>query len=862
MMCPTPSFDPGARMHMPPPGKAQQYRVPSFRGVFAPSPSASAALEAAAAPSSGVRRLAVGRCRPTAAQHLDACMRRALSAASSPTLIRAPAPPPADRPRLLESTLQVRILRASSLRNTDTGLLGDVSDPYVILRIGGDCIGRTPTISNNLNPEWQTGNEFTVQPTDGDYELQLEVMNSNFGRDDTLGAAGLIFWELPLGAWRHCRLPLGGQGEIEVEVRLDRSSAGFVFEEGHSPSAASSAPGGAARSETGGPGASEPGASPVRARRRRESIPLCLPTDWDALLETEGVSPAVSAYRRARSRSRSQSSAGSRGRGATFALPEDALDVEQLDFGDVFAGPASTWPSSYTGSVAPPSVPRVGEVEGLAFLDESLRRYLAGVRPAKGQPRRASAEAKASASPLLGFMGMGGAAEALKPSAVDLQESAEERAISKAKEREAAIRRSADEQLAQALKALRLLDAEAARPPDDAAAAASSAPAVAKADTSAPSGAPPASMPAQPGGPCSTGGLAPPAAAQMPGALPKAPAGGAAAAVAQRGAAAKAAAGAPPSGAVSKAAAMSRAGAPPAPAAAESKAADGPTLLRHLQSVEPEVQRFKQDAGQKAFRSETKKVLNLRFGQVSATQRSMRDCLQALTDLLDRQLAGSDASRRRFVEFAFAERIADEAEVGIMSQPRSAWSKARVAARIFAKSPEIWTLFQGFVFRACPFSMPDFSGAQVGRQGPLPGQRAAESFTQVSDRMVAYHRLWLTVLVIQGNLGVIWRWLAKTLNEREASSISAPLLVATLEAAGADAQARYGRQFAKLVDAMGQHYLPQLQELLSRIKGEESDQVMASESRLRRWIESFRRSGRAPVSIGREVEVDEEQPIR
>jgi len=53
--------------------------------------------------------------------------------------------------------LQVRIVAAYNLKNTDSGIFGDVSDPFATVKVG-DRVQKTPTIKDNLNPKWQEGN--------------------------------------------------------------------------------------------------------------------------------------------------------------------------------------------------------------------------------------------------------------------------------------------------------------------------------------------------------------------------------------------------------------------------------------------------------------------------------------------------------------------------------------------------------------------------------------------------------------------------------------------------------------------------------------------------------------------------------
>jgi Ca2+-dependent lipid-binding protein len=120
------------------------------------------------------------------------------------------------------STLRVRVLCAHNLPNKDTGMFGDVSDPYVVVRVGAEHF-RTPSIDNDLNPVWDKGNEFsfTVDPSP-QLHLQLDVMNANVFRDDLLGRTSLALGSLAPGQPGRRRVRLDGcpKGELEFEVLL------------------------------------------------------------------------------------------------------------------------------------------------------------------------------------------------------------------------------------------------------------------------------------------------------------------------------------------------------------------------------------------------------------------------------------------------------------------------------------------------------------------------------------------------------------------------------------------------------------------------------------------------------------------
>jgi len=283
-------------------------------------------------------------------------------------------------------------------------------------------------------------------------------------------------------------------------------------------------------------------------------------------------------------------------------------------------------------------------------------------------------------------------------------------------------------------------------------------------------------------------------------------------------------------------------------------------LVSRVQEAEAALQGLKKDVRHKDFRLQVKKSLNTKVSQISATWSRIKDCAVGLCDTLNRHMQDADASKRQFAEVAMAARLADDAEVGIKAQPRAAWPVAQVVARVFVKFPAIEDLFWGFMYKACPYLVPEFAGSQLGRTGPAPGQRPEEPFPDFADRMVSYQRLRLAILVTREELGPVWQWLARTLNEQPAP-ITAPLLHAALEVAGSDAQARYRRQFVKLVAYIDGEYMKELEALQVRVRGEEADQLRASLSRLRLWLDTFRGSGRAPPPDGRHVDVAEEEEL-
>lgn len=116
-------------------------------------------------------------------------------------------------------SLYVSIQASHNLMNKDTGLLGDVSDPYVVVKLGKQEHS-TPVINNDLNPVWNDGNSFTFSVGYEDRLLDLEVMNSNIFRNDSLGRTTLDFRSLAADVWHQQRdlLKHGDKGELSYCV--------------------------------------------------------------------------------------------------------------------------------------------------------------------------------------------------------------------------------------------------------------------------------------------------------------------------------------------------------------------------------------------------------------------------------------------------------------------------------------------------------------------------------------------------------------------------------------------------------------------------------------------------------------------
>jgi len=125
-----------------------------------------------------------------------------------------------------QGMLSVRVVGAYNLVNADSGILGDVSDPYVTLRLGSQPEKqrkRTHTINNDLNPVWNSS-PFLFPVYKDDDTLHLEVYDEDtFSSDDFLGRLTVPLYRIICGQPNRAvrirdKLQDIQHGELEVEI--------------------------------------------------------------------------------------------------------------------------------------------------------------------------------------------------------------------------------------------------------------------------------------------------------------------------------------------------------------------------------------------------------------------------------------------------------------------------------------------------------------------------------------------------------------------------------------------------------------------------------------------------------------------
>ena len=73
---------------------------------------------------------------------------------------------------------------------------GSSSDPYVVVKVDGKKVGKTPVVKKNLNPEWNFVIECEVRAPQNSV-IELKIWDKDLATSDAMGA--VVLRDLPRG---------------------------------------------------------------------------------------------------------------------------------------------------------------------------------------------------------------------------------------------------------------------------------------------------------------------------------------------------------------------------------------------------------------------------------------------------------------------------------------------------------------------------------------------------------------------------------------------------------------------------------------------------------------------------------------
>lgn len=122
-------------------------------------------------------------------------------------------------PPQLDGDINITIKEAIGLASKDDSFFGGCSDPYVVIQVDGNEVGRTSVKNNSNNPCWNEDFKFTVSPNNK--FLTIEIMDDDYGEDDSLGFIRISAVEIAVRKSIDEELVLrGNRGDLSIKGKL------------------------------------------------------------------------------------------------------------------------------------------------------------------------------------------------------------------------------------------------------------------------------------------------------------------------------------------------------------------------------------------------------------------------------------------------------------------------------------------------------------------------------------------------------------------------------------------------------------------------------------------------------------------
>jgi len=206
------------------------------------------------------------------------------------------------------------------------------------------------------------------------------------------------------------------------------------------------------------------------------------------------------------------------------------------------------------------------------------------------------------------------------------------------------------------------------------------------------------------------------------------------------------------------------------------------------------------------------------FNSLGATQNRVREKYQILTRLIKED----NEQAKNYALMNIAEIFIQQAEVQVMSQPKSAFSYCYLIVFLMAKYPALKDFVLGFFYEKCPYTVPLLPKLVSGNAQEFKivclkyksGVNGLESEENYINRMSGYICLYASLTVINVN-GLInpfgienaWGWLARVLNFQPVDPFVRLILTPFMKQTSYFLKLKYRNHYMKLVKYMEDNLL-------------------------------------------------------
>ncbi|XP_033748889.1 nucleoporin GLE1-like isoform X2 [Pecten maximus] len=252
----------------------------------------------------------------------------------------------------------------------------------------------------------------------------------------------------------------------------------------------------------------------------------------------------------------------------------------------------------------------------------------------------------------------------------------------------------------------------------------------------------------------------------------------------------------------------------------------------------------------KKLKFDLQKAVNTPINAISPISgEHLREKLKRLLDLMSGQSVevgskrvnvGDHPQALTFCKHLVAKMVVKKGDEQVSSKHETAFPTAMVFVGLWMEHPDIGNLFLSHLHRACPYTVPYYIPRQEGQSTEdyhrTLGYRynsdgSVEKQDQFLKRMSGMMRLYAAIMVappppLRGannthphGVENAWIWLSRVMNIHPHPDITATMIYDMLHVTGNALNARYGKQFQKLLYMLIKEYLPKLKQVASASGG-------------------------------------------
>eukprot|EP01066_Platyproteum_vivax_P009589 Platyproteum_vivax@DN4232_c0_g1_i3.p1 len=245
------------------------------------------------------------------------------------------------------------------------------------------------------------------------------------------------------------------------------------------------------------------------------------------------------------------------------------------------------------------------------------------------------------------------------------------------------------------------------------------------------------------------------------------------------------------------------------------------------------------------------------LNQIAGSQKQVMQVARQLYEHISRIGSENNPQLNKYVYTHLADHFISCVLMEVTAKAETVWPYAIAMNMLYQKlPPDAMQALKARVFYGCPYAVPHFVTKKPQetndewflRRRWKPG----ETETNYFKRMEAQLRIWLALLVMQGNREELWAWWAHLLVQKP-QRVGATVLLTGFQVCAFDCNKAFGPQFFKLVKYCLLHFLP----MLDRGRSQQDQLVKVLVQRVKLFLEEALSMRGFPEPEGRQLQMQE-----